>query len=167
MTLDRIAPGQATMSMTITEAMSNGQGNCHGGYMFTLADSPSRSPATATTSWPWRSIARSPTCKPGRIGDRLTATAVEVSRKGRSGIYDIRLTNQNGEHIASSAAIRAPSRARTCQSTHEADRISPGGSHGIDLTPRKADLDPIEIASRDEISALATQAHEAVAEARL
>ena len=39
MALDRVAPGQATLSMTITDAMANGHGDAHGGYIFTLADS--------------------------------------------------------------------------------------------------------------------------------
>ena len=39
MQIDRIAPGQAALSMTVTEAMTNGHGNGHGGYIFTLADS--------------------------------------------------------------------------------------------------------------------------------
>ena len=113
MTLDHIAPGEATMSMTITQAMSNGQGNCHGGYMFTLADSAF---AFACNSYNQLAVAQHCSISylmPGRIGDRLTATATEVSRKGRSGIYDIRLTNQAGEHIGE---FRGHS--RTVKGTH-------------------------------------------------
>lgn len=113
MTLDHIAPGEATMSMTITQAMSNGQGNCHGGYMFTLADSAF---AFACNSYNQLAVAQHCSISylmPGRIGDRLTATATEVSRKGRSGIYDIQLTNQAGEHIGE---FRGHS--RTVKGTH-------------------------------------------------
>ena len=100
MSLDHIAPGRATLSMTITDSMSNGHGNCHGGYMFTLADS-----AFAFACNSYNQLAVAQHCSitylmPGRIGDRLTATATEVSRRGRSGIYDIRLTNQDGVHVA-------------------------------------------------------------------
>ena len=100
MTLDHIAPGEATLSMTINEAMSNGHGNCHGGYIFTLADS-----AFAFACNSYNQLAVAQHCSityliPGRIGDRLTATAKEISRHGRSGIYDIRVTNQSGEHVA-------------------------------------------------------------------
>ena len=89
MTLDHIAPGRATLSMTITEAMSNGHGNCHGGYIFTLADSAF---AFACNSRGPRAVAAQ--CqvaylRPGRPGDRLVATAVEVVREGRSSIYDV------------------------------------------------------------------------------
>jgi acyl-CoA thioesterase len=113
MTLDHIAPGEATLSMTITEAMSNGHGNCHGGYIFALADS-----AFAFACNSYNQLAVAQHCSitylsPGRIGDRLTATAKEVSRRGRSGIYDIRITNQSGEHVAE---FRGHS--RTVKGTH-------------------------------------------------
>lgn len=113
MSLDHIAPGEATLSMTITDAMSNGHGNCHGGYMFTLADSAF---AFACNSYNQLVVAQHCSITyltPGRIGDRMTATAREVSRKGRSGIYDIRITNQNGEHVAE---FRGHS--RTVKGTH-------------------------------------------------
>jgi acyl-CoA thioesterase len=113
MALDHIAPGQATLSMTITKDMSNGHGNCHGGYMFTLADSAF---AFACNSYNHMVVAQHCSVTylaPGRIGDRLTATAREVSRKGRSGIYDVTLTNQDGAHIAE---FRGHS--RTVKGTH-------------------------------------------------
>lgn len=113
MTLDHIAPGHATLSMTITKDMSNGHGNCHGGYMFTLCDSAF---AFACNSYNQMVVAQHCSVTylaPGRIGDRLTATAREVSRKGRSGIYDVRLTNQDGVHIAE---FRGHS--RTVKGTH-------------------------------------------------
>jgi acyl-CoA thioesterase len=113
MTLDHIAPGEATLSMTITEAMSNGHGNCHGGYIFTLADSAF---AFACNSYNQLAVAQHCSItylQPGRIGDRLTASAKEVSRRGRSGIYDIRIANQAGEHVAE---FRGHS--RTVKGTH-------------------------------------------------
>lgn len=113
MALDHVAPGAATLSMTITAAMSNGHGNCHGGYIFTLADS-----AFAFACNSYNQLAVAQHCAvtyliPGRIGDRLTATAREVSRRGRSGIYDIRITNQTGDHVAE---FRGHS--RTVKGTH-------------------------------------------------
>ena len=113
MVLDHIAPGQATLSMTITDAMSNGHGNCHGGYIFTLADSAF---AFACNSYNQMAVAQHCSITyliPGRIGDRLTATAIEISRRGRSGIYDIRITNQDGAHVAE---FRGHS--RTVKGTH-------------------------------------------------
>ena len=116
MRLDHIAPGQATLSMNIGTAMSNGHGNCHGGYIFTLADS-----AFAFACNTYNQVTVAQHCSityliPGRIGDRLTATATEVSRRGRSGIYDVRVTNQNGEHVAE---FRGHS--RTVKGTHLPD----------------------------------------------
>ena len=113
MTLDHIAPGCATLSMTITDAMSNGHGNCHGGYIFTLADSAF---AFACNSYNQMVVAQHCSITyliPGRIGDRLTATATETSRRGRSGIYDIRITNQDSDHVAE---FRGHS--RTVKGTH-------------------------------------------------
>ena len=53
---------------------------------------------------------------PGRIGDRLTAVAREISRKGRSGIYDISISNQNGDHVAEFRGL-----SRTVKGTHLPD----------------------------------------------
>ena len=113
MSLDHVAPGEATLSMTMTEAMSNGHGNCHGGYIFTLADS-----AFACACNSHNDVVVGQHCSisylnPVRIGDRLTAAAREVSRRGRSGIYDIRITNQDGVHVAE---FRGHS--RTVKGTH-------------------------------------------------
>ena len=113
MSLDHIAPGRATLSMSVTEAMSNGHGNAHGGFIFTLADS-----AFAFACNSHNQLAVAQHCSityliPGRIGDRLTATATETSRRGRSGIYDIRITNQDGDHVAE---FRGHS--RTVKGTH-------------------------------------------------
>ncbi len=113
MALDRIAPGHATLSMTVTRDMSNGHGNCHGGYIFTLADSAF---AFACNSYNQLTVAQHCSVSylvPVRIGDRLTATAAEVSRTGRSGIYDIRITNQDGTHVAEFRG-----HARTVKGTH-------------------------------------------------
>ena len=113
MSLDYIAPGRATLSMTITDTMSNGHGNAHGGYIFTLADSAF---AFACNSYNQMAVAQHCSITyliPGRLGDRLTATATETSRRGRSGIYDIRITNQDGDHVAE---FRGHS--RTIKGTH-------------------------------------------------
>ena len=100
MRIDEIAPGKATLSMDIRREMTNGHDSCHGGFIFSLADSAF---AFACNSYNQRAVAQMVQITyiaPGFFGDRLTAQAHEVSRRGRSGIYDIRVTNQNGEHIA-------------------------------------------------------------------
>lgn len=100
MKLEHIAPGEATVSMTLTDAMTNGHGNAHGGYLFTLADS-----AFAFACNTYNQITVAQHCSitfiaPGALGDRLTASAREVSRRGRSGIYDIRVSREDGTVIA-------------------------------------------------------------------
>lgn len=113
MILSDVAPGQATLTMTVTEAMSNGHGTCHGGYIFTLADSAF---AFACNAYNQRVVGQHASITylfPARLGDRLTATATETSRQGRSGLYDVRVTNQDGIHIAE---FRGHS--RTVKGTH-------------------------------------------------
>ncbi len=100
MKLDRIAPGEEVLSMTITEQMTNGHGMCHGGYIFTLADSAF---AFACNSYNQRVVAQHCAVsylEPVERGTRLTAHAREVSRRGRSGIYDVRVTNEAGTIVA-------------------------------------------------------------------
>ncbi len=100
MEITHIAPGEATIQMTLTERLTNGHGNAHGGFLFTLADSAF---AFACNSYNQITVAQHCSITyiaPGTLGDRLTATAREISRKGRSGIYDIRITREDGTVIA-------------------------------------------------------------------
>lgn len=113
MELVSVAPGEATIAMSIAETMTNGHGTCHGGYLFTLADSAF---AFACNTYNQRTVAQHCSVTyiaPAFRGDRLTATAREVSRRGRGGIYDIRITNQEGGHVAEFRG-----HARTVKGTH-------------------------------------------------
>ncbi len=87
-----IRPGRATLAMVVRPEMVNGQRIAHGGFIFTLADSAF---AYACNSHNDRTVAAQGNItflRPGKLGDRLVATAREVSRSGRSGIYDVRVT---------------------------------------------------------------------------
>jgi acyl-CoA thioesterase len=100
MSLNAVSPGMASLSLTITAAMTNGHKTCHGGYIFTLADSAF---AFACNSYNQNTVAQHCSVtflRPAVEGDRLTASAREVSRIGRGGVYDVRVTNQSGEPIA-------------------------------------------------------------------
>jgi acyl-CoA thioesterase len=100
MAITEIAPGCATLTMPVTGKMVNGHGLCHGGYIFTLADSAF---AFACNSHNQRAVAQNCTITyvaPGKLGDLLTARCREVSRGGRSGIYDVTVTRDGGEVIA-------------------------------------------------------------------
>jgi phenylacetic acid degradation protein PaaD len=93
MEIVEIGPGYATLAMTVRPDMVNGQRIAHGGFIFTLADSAF---AFACNSHNERVVAAQGQItfiKPGKLGDRLVATAREISRSGRSGIYDVRVTN--------------------------------------------------------------------------
>ena len=86
-----IKAGQATLAMTIQPHMVNGHKVAHGGFIFTLADSAF---AYACNSHNVRAVAAQCNItfiRPGKLGDRLVATAREISRSGRSGIYDVRV----------------------------------------------------------------------------
>ena len=92
MEIIRVAPGEAVLTMTITPQMVNGHGIAHGGFIFLLADSAF---AFACNSHNERAVAAQCNIsfiKPGKLGDRLVATAWEISKTGRSGIYDVRVT---------------------------------------------------------------------------
>ena len=99
MSIVDIGPGKATLTMTVQPHMVNGQRIAHGGFIFALADSAF---AFACNSYNQRALAAHDHItfiKPGKLGDVLLATAREVSRSGRSGVYDVRVT-AGGEVIA-------------------------------------------------------------------
>ena len=92
MELIEVKPGSATLSMTIQPQMVNGQRIAHGGFIFTLADSAF---AFACNTHNERAVAAQGNItfiRPGKLGDILVATAREISRNGRSGIYDVCVT---------------------------------------------------------------------------
>jgi len=95
-----VAPGRAELSMTVRADMLNGHAICHGGFIFTLADSAF---AFACNSYNLNTVASG--CgidfmAPAREGDVLTAVAHERSVSGRTGVYDIEVKNQRNEKVA-------------------------------------------------------------------
>jgi acyl-CoA thioesterase len=100
MELVRCEPGRATMRMQVRQEMLNGHEICHGGFIFTLADSTF---AFACNSHNKATVAAGCTIeflKPGHLGDVLTCDGVEQMLQGRHGIYDMKVTNQRGEIVA-------------------------------------------------------------------
>ncbi len=98
--INKVAPGQCTIAMQVTDKMLNGHKTCHGGFIFTLADS-----AFAIACNSYNKIAVAASCdisfvRPAYIGDTLSAHATEQFKAGRNGIYDVAVTNQNEETIA-------------------------------------------------------------------
>ena len=100
MTLDAIRPGYARMRMRVREDMLNGHGTCHGGYIFMLADSAF---AFACNSHNLNTVGAGCTIEylaPGRAGDVLVAEAVEQALAGKTGVYDVVVTDQDGRKVA-------------------------------------------------------------------
>lgn len=95
-----VGPGEARMTMTVRADMLNGHKTCHGGFIFALADSTfafacnSRNAVTVASGCTIDYLA------PGFEGDVLTAHAKEYSLAGRTGIYDVHVTNQDGKRVA-------------------------------------------------------------------
>ncbi|RSZ56708.1 hydroxyphenylacetyl-CoA thioesterase PaaI [Massilia atriviolacea] len=100
MLLAEIRPGYARMTMPVRGDMLNGHQTCHGGYIFMLADSAF---AFACNSHNLNTVGAGCTIDylaPGREGDLLTATALEQALSGKTGVYDITVTNQDGRMVA-------------------------------------------------------------------
>ncbi len=100
MELIRCEPGHACLRMTVRDELLNGHKICHGGFIFTLADSTF---AYACNSYNKATVAAGCSIeylKPAHPGDVLTCTGQEQILQGRHGIYDMRVENQRGEVVA-------------------------------------------------------------------
>ena len=100
MCLDAVAPGSAVLSMAVAASMVNGHGICHGGFIFTLADSAF---AFACNSRNRKTVAQGGSIvflRPARLGEILRAEAEERALAGRGGLYDIRVTGGDGRVVA-------------------------------------------------------------------
>ncbi|HIJ38089.1 MAG TPA: hydroxyphenylacetyl-CoA thioesterase PaaI [Rhodospirillaceae bacterium] len=98
--LQEIRPGYAKLTMRVTQAMLNGHGTLHGGMSFTLADTAF---AYACNAYNQNAVALG--CDiiypaAGREGDDLTAEAKECLLAGRTGVYDVAVSNQDGVVLA-------------------------------------------------------------------
>ena len=100
MELVACTPGRAVMRMVLDERHLNGHRICHGGFIFTLADSTfafacnSRNQSTVAAGCSIEFL------RPGKLGDVLTCEGIEQVLQGRHGIYDMKVTNQRGEVVA-------------------------------------------------------------------
>ena len=95
-----VAPGEATLTMTVGGQMVNWHNTCHGGFIYLLADTAF---GYASNSRNRRMVAQHCSItylNPAQRGDRLTARAAERQRAGRSGIYDVAVTREDGTPIA-------------------------------------------------------------------
>ena len=95
-----VRPGYARLAMKVREDMVNGHKLCHGGLIFTLADSAFAFACNTYNAVTVASAANVEFLLPARLGDELTATAEERSRSKRTGIYDVTVHNSQGECVA-------------------------------------------------------------------
>jgi acyl-CoA thioesterase len=108
-----VAPGRVRVEMTVRADMVNGYGMCHGGIVFALADSAF---AFACNSQGEPMVAAGAGIEflaPTPLGERVSATAAEISRTGRHGIYDVTVSDSAGKVLAQfrgrCARLRTPS----------------------------------------------------------
>jgi len=95
-----VEPGSAELAMAVRADMLNGHEICHGGFIFTLADSAF---AYACNSYNLNTVASGAAIEftaPARAGDVLTARAHERQLAGRTGVYDVEVANERGEMVA-------------------------------------------------------------------
>ena len=100
MELQSCEPGRAVMRMTVRDVHLNGHHICHGGFIFTLADSTF---AFACNSYNRNTVAAGASIeflKPAHAGDVLTCEGLEQVMSGRHGVFDMKVTNQRGEVVA-------------------------------------------------------------------
>ena len=98
--LESVEPGRAVMTMKVRRDMLNGYSTCHGGFIFALADSAF---AFACNSRNVSTVAQGCSIdyvRPGREGETLSAVAIERNLAGRTGLYDVTVSNESGEDIA-------------------------------------------------------------------
>ncbi|TAK52168.1 MAG: hydroxyphenylacetyl-CoA thioesterase PaaI [Betaproteobacteria bacterium] len=100
MRLEDVRCGYARMSMAVTEHMVNAHQTCHGGAIFTLADSTFGYACNSHNQNAFAASCSIEYLAPAYLGDVLTAVGVEQALAGRQGVYDMRVTNQKDELIA-------------------------------------------------------------------
>ena len=95
-----VTPGRAVLTMTVREDMLNGHDICHGGLIAVLADSAFAYACNSYNEWTVASGFSIDLMAPSHLGDELTATCHEVSKTGRTGVYDTEVSNQHGKRVA-------------------------------------------------------------------
>lgn len=100
MTLNSVSAGQAEMSMTVRKDMLNGHSTCHGGMLFSLADTVFAHACNSTNKPTVASGCSIDFIAPAREGDVLTAIGRERSRGRVTGVYDVEVYNQDNKLLA-------------------------------------------------------------------
>lgn len=98
--LEEVGPGFARLRMAVRAEMLNGHGTCHGGVIFALADSAFAAACNTYNAVTVAAAASIDFLAPAQAHDELTAEARELWRSTRSGIYEVKVSNQRGETVA-------------------------------------------------------------------
>ena len=123
MSVDEVTNGCATVSMTVTDAMTNGLGVCHGGLVFTLADTAMAYGSNSEDLAAFSTSATIEWIRPARAGVRLTASSTRVASRGRNEIHDVVVVDEHGDMVA---MVRGQTLATDQSVTELADH------HGVD-----------------------------------
>jgi len=107
MVLEEIAPGRARMRMAVREDMLNGHDLCHGGLIFTLADSAFAFACNARNHVTVAAAAEIHFVSPARKGETLLAQARERAQAGRTGVYDVEVTEAASGRLVALFRARA------------------------------------------------------------
>jgi acyl-CoA thioesterase len=99
MQIEAVGPGHARVTMTVRADMLNGFGICHGGVITTLADSAFACACNSHNELTVASGIVVDFLAPAHEGDRLVAECHEVALTGRTGVYDIKVSNQHGKTV--------------------------------------------------------------------
>lgn len=100
MRLVKIDAGHATLAMTVRSDMVNGHRICHGGMIFTLADTAFAYACNSYNQNTVASAAHIDFLAPAREGETLEAEAIERSAAGRTGVYDVTVRTGDGRTVA-------------------------------------------------------------------
>ena len=98
--IEEVREGYARIHMTVQASMLNGHGVAQGGMIFTLADTAFAYACNSRNASTMANQASIVFLSPGRDGERLTAEAREEAVSGRSGVYRIRVTGEDGRDVA-------------------------------------------------------------------
>ncbi|MFJ4161279.1 hydroxyphenylacetyl-CoA thioesterase PaaI [Microbacterium testaceum] len=174
MVVEHDAPGESRVSMTVRDDMLNGFAITHGGLVFTLADTAFAIACNEDERVTVAGGADITFLKSTTVGQTLTATAARRARSGRTGLYDIRVTDETGDLVAevrgrsittdrrppadASSAIRATSvrhaeaaaeDVRIGEDARGAARPSAGGSHDASSAIRATSAPRAGVAAED------------------
>jgi len=119
----QVSPGYAELSLVVRDDMVNGLGICHGGVTFSLADTAF---AFACNSRNQRTLALNCSITysaPARVGDNLVAIAQEQVLNGKTGVYDVVVSNQHMEKIAIFRGVSYRTRQQIVANITPADQV--------------------------------------------